>query len=125
VLLVGQPYGEIVDRVAILDLKCARIEDPARRAGAVALRAELVGRWSASGLPPMEGLPEWAELVQVNGALWEVEDALREHERRQDFGPAFVELARSVYRTNDRRAALKASIDRRLASPLWEPKSHA
>ncbi len=51
-------------------------------------------------------------LSGVNSQLWQVEDELRLCERRRDFGQRFVELARSVYRLNDRRAELKASIDK-------------
>ena len=64
------------------------------------------------------------ELKALNGALWEVEDELRRSERRGDFGPRFIELARSVYRTNDRRAAVKRRIDELLDSAVIEEKSY-
>ena len=64
-----------------------------------------------------------SELRSVNGFLWDVEDALRAHEARRDFGAAFVELARQVYKTNDRRAALKKEINLLCNSAIVEEKS--
>jgi hypothetical protein len=66
-----------------------------------------------------------AQLVTVNGELWEIEDRIRDCERAGDFGSGFVELARAVYRTNDRRAALKAQINQLCGSQLVEEKSYA
>jgi hypothetical protein len=69
--------------------------------------------------------PVMAQLVTVNGELWDIEDRIRDCERAGDFGPGFVELARAVYRTNDRRAALKAQINQLCGSQLVEEKSYA
>jgi hypothetical protein len=124
VLLVPVPYGEIADRVAILELKIARISDPGKVGAARALRDEWVRRWDEAGLPALERLEEWAGLVEVNAELWEVEDEVRICERNQRFDDRFVALARRVYLANDRRAALKSAIDRRLGSPFSEPKEH-
>lgn len=63
-------------------------------------------------------------LETVNQTLWDIEDAIREHERRQDFGATFVELARQVYLNNDRRSQLKRQIDSHLRSPWREEKSY-
>jgi hypothetical protein len=65
-----------------------------------------------------------AELKQVNEALWRIEDDIRDCERRQNFGPVFIELARSVYRENDRRASLKSRINDLLGSRIVEEKSY-
>jgi hypothetical protein len=81
------------------------------------------------GVEPAAGLAglaaATAELVAVNGELWHIEDRIRDCERAGDFGPGFVELARAVYRTNDRRAALKALINQICGSQLVEEKSYA
>jgi hypothetical protein len=66
-----------------------------------------------------------AELKAVNEALWQIEGEIRRCERAEDFGPRFVALARSVHRTNDRRAALKREINERLGSLLVEEKSYS
>jgi hypothetical protein len=63
-------------------------------------------------------------LREVNEALWEIEDAIREEERDQRFGERFIELARSVYQRNDRRAALKKRINEALGSAIVEEKSY-
>jgi hypothetical protein len=66
-----------------------------------------------------------SELGVVNARLWEIEDDIRDCERRQDFGPSFVSLARAVYRNNDRRAEIKHQINILLGSALIEEKSYA
>jgi hypothetical protein len=123
-LVVPTSPGDVLDRLTILRLKQEHARDPAVRTRVDALRAALEEAWSAAGLPASDAVPEYAALAAVNAALWDVEDALREHEARGDFGPAFVALARDVYRWNDRRSALKADIDRRLDASMHEPKLH-
>ena len=71
-----------------------------------------------------EGLePLAADLKAANVALQEIDDQIRACERTGDFGPRFVEMARSVYRHNDRRAAIKRQINERLGSEIVEEKS--
>jgi hypothetical protein len=60
----------------------------------------------------------------VNESLWQIEDDIRAADARGDFGPAFVELARSVYRTNDRRAELKRRINALLGSAMRDEKQY-
>jgi hypothetical protein len=66
-----------------------------------------------------------ADLRDVNGALWRIEDEIRECERKKDFGREFIGLARSVYIQNDRRAAIKRSVNELAGSRLFEEKSYA
>ena len=116
--------GELIDKITILEIKTERIVDPAKLANVCEELALLVAARDRS-IPPMAALEALtAELKVVNEAIWDVEDALRESERAGDFGPAFVERARSVYRNNDRRAALKRAINDRLGSRLIEEKSY-
>ena len=65
-----------------------------------------------------------AELERINADIWDVEERVRDHETRQDFGPGFVEAARSVYKLNDRRAHLKTRINQLLNATLNDDKSH-
>jgi hypothetical protein len=65
-----------------------------------------------------------AELKAVNAELWRIEDDIRAQERANTFGEIFVALARSVYRTNDRRAAIKREINDLLRSKIVEEKSY-
>ncbi len=134
-LLVPVSAGELVDKITILQIKVERIGDPAKQANvavelaaleAVAVRAGLVaGAGQADGLTGAVLAAATAELVDVNGELWDIEDRIRDCERAGDFGPGFIELARAVYRTNDRRAALKARINQLCGSQLVEEKSYA
>jgi hypothetical protein len=117
-------WGELLDKVTILELKAERITASAALAN---VRRELAAlRVVEARAPAAEGLTALrAELAHVNLALWEIEDAIREHEQAGDFGARFVELARSVYRENDRRAAIKRRINQLTGSDLVEEKSYA
>jgi chromosome segregation ATPase len=77
---------------------------------------------SAESRQQIDALKE--ELRQINEALWDIEDRIRDCERAQDFGPQFVELARAVYKTNDRRAAVKRRINELSGSAIREIKAH-
>lgn len=123
-LLVEISAGELLDKIAILRIKSERIRDSGKLRN---VRAELaVLETVRQTLPPSSALVDLeGQLRTANERLWEIEDALREYERRQDFGPQFIELARSVYLTNDRRTALKRTINELLDSRLIEEKSYA
>jgi tetratricopeptide (TPR) repeat protein len=116
--------GELLDRLTILQIKSERITDPAKLAH---VRAELAALRQAWGsVPETDELRRLAaELRAVNEALWEAEDVLRVCEREGDFGARFVELARSVYRSNDRRGALKRRVDDLLGAHTREQKEYS
>ncbi len=123
-LLVEVAPGELLDKLTILEIKSERIADPRKLEN---VRAEMAAL--AAPRASLEQSPRLAELVAqlkaVNEALWDIEDAIRLCERDQDFGPRFIALARSVYHTNDRRAALKRAINELLHSSLIEEKDYA
>ena len=123
-ILIEVAPGELIDKITILEIKHERITDDAKRAN---VHSELLSLCAAriAALPDDPELDRLtAELKSVNEALWEVEDAIRDCERAGDFGPRFIELARSVYLTNDRRAELKRTINTHLGSRLIEEKSY-
>jgi hypothetical protein len=122
---VELPLGDVVDKITILRIKARRIADPAKVANVRRELDVLEAAWAAAGHPSLDRLANAAALAEVNEQLWDVEDALREHERRGDFGPEFVRLARSVYHLNDGRAARKRAINLELGSALVEEKSYA
>ena len=116
--------GELLDKLTILEIKAARITDAAKLANVGREQATLAA--AAAGLPAADGLAALRDdLKAVNERLWDIEDEIREHERRGDFGDGFVALARAVYVTNDRRAALKRQINELLNSDIAEEKSYA
>ena len=121
---VDVPLGDVVDRATILRLKRSYLRDPSQRRNVENELAALEAAWASEAPLPMEELHHWKRLFEVNQALWDVEDALREHERRSDFGSEFVRLARAVYALNDQRAALKKAINLSLGSSLVEEKSY-
>lgn len=117
-------WGELLDKITILEIKRDRIAAPDKRAN-VLRELGVLARVAAA----VDGVGGLAALVfrlkAVNRDLWEIEDAIREEEARRDFGARFVALARAVYLTNDRRAAIKREINRLLGSALVEEKSYA
>ncbi len=123
-ILVEVAAGELLDKITILQIKSERIADAAKLAN---VRAELATleaarRRALRHSDEVDGV--LAELKAVNEELWEVEDELRACEAAGDFGPRFVELARSVYRHNDRRAELKRRLNDLTGSRLREEKSY-
>jgi hypothetical protein len=116
--------GEFLDKLTILEIKAERIADPAKLANVRRELDALRATWAASPLAGRDVARLVAELKAVNVMLWEIEDHIRRHEAEQSFGGGFVELARSVYRTNDRRAALKRELNLALGSDLLEEKSY-
>ncbi len=117
--------GELLDKLTILEIKSERMTDAAKLAN---VRAELATLTAARdrAIRASAALDELtSELKRVNEALWEIEDEIRVCERQADFGPRFIELARSVYHQNDQRAAVKRRINDLLGSRLIEEKSYA
>jgi hypothetical protein len=123
-LMVEIAPGELIDKITILEIKSQRISDAAKRHHIGTELASLVAARDRA-VPGSAELVRFAtELKAVNEALWRIEDEIRQCERDADFGLRFVALARSVYRTNDRRAALKRQINELLGSKLIEEKSY-
>jgi hypothetical protein len=123
-ILAPVSAGELIDKITILRVKATRIGDATKEAN---VRAELalLEATAAKELPASAELERLtAELTEINAALWDVEDGKRDHERRQDFGPSFVQLARRVYIDNDRRAAVKGQINALVGSEIVEEKSY-
>lgn len=117
-------WGEVIDKLTILDIKCDRLTDPAALSNVRRERAILAeaAQEALDGSSALRALRD--RLHDVNAGLWDVEDRLREMEAAGTFDDAFVALARSVYRENDRRAALKKEINVLLGSEIVEEKSY-
>lgn len=116
--------GELIDKITILEIKSARIEDPAKLANVRTELHLLTAVWAASSASAIDIAEERAQLKAVNAALWDIEDRIRLKEKAQAFDAEFIELARSVYFRNDERAAVKKAINLKLGSKLVEEKSY-
>lgn len=125
-MLVSAPIsvGELLDKITILEIKLSHITDPAKLAN-VARELEVLSAERDRFLAITDAMAAViADLKAVNESLWQIEDDIRDCERRQDFGETFISLARAVYRTNDRRAALKRTLNELTNSSLVEEKSY-
>jgi len=117
-------FGEVVDKITILEIKSERIGDPDKRAN-VRRELELLERtWVDATAGKADISEPRARLKTVNEELWEIEDEIRVKESQKSFDQKFIELARSVYVTNDRRADIKKEINQALGSELVEEKSY-
>ena len=117
--------AELLDKITILEIKRKRVSDKKKLAH---VRVELGALLSLRdrSLRRTRMLDELiGQLKAVNEELWQIEDDIREHEHRKDFGERFIELARSVYQKNDHRAAVKRAINELLRSQIIEEKSYA
>ena len=122
-ILVPVSAGELVDNITILRVKAERID--AAKVENVRKELALLEAVAADALPITADIERFtAELAEVNAALWDVEDGKRDCERRGDFGADFIRLARLVYVENDRRAAIKRSINEAVGSDIVEEKSY-
>jgi hypothetical protein len=117
-------WGELIDKITILEIKSARItNDTALRNVRHELRALSDEAVVTLSDPEVANLK--ARLRAVNEALWNIEDSIRELESRSQFDEQFIELARSVYKRNDERARIKREINDWLKSEIVEEKSYA
>ena len=117
-------YGELIDKITILEIKSERIGDPAKRANVGVELGLLNASWAEHPASRTDIALERARLRAVNEALWDIEDHIRLKEKAKAFDVEFIELARSVYIRNDERAAVKRAINEKLGSTLIEEKSY-
>ena len=112
-------HGEIVDKLTILQIKKENITDPIKLDNIVKEYDYLLSVVE-NDLGISTESPEYLELLSINKELWDIEDDIREWEDRYYFGDKFVELARLVYITNDRRARIKRDLNLLTGSELIE-----
>ena len=117
-------YGELIDKITILEIKSRRIGDAAKLANVRNELDLLNATWANDVASHTDIADERARLLAVNELLWDIEDKIRLKERAQAFDQEFIELARAVYFRNDERAAFKREINLKLGSQLVEEKSY-
>jgi hypothetical protein len=123
-ILIPVSPGELLDKITILRIKSARIADAGKRANVRLELGLLEKTWRESGCAAVDIAAEERALSQINERLWDIEDRIRDKEAGQTFDRDFIELARSVYVSNDERAAIKKSINQKLGSRIVEEKSY-
>ena len=117
-------YGELIDKITILEIKSKQMTDPAKLANVRNELDQFNATWAAHPAAATDIADERARLLGVNETLWDIEDRIRLKEKAQAFDQEFIELARAVYFRNDERAAVKREINLKLGSQLVEEKSY-
>ena len=117
-------FGELLDKIAILQIKSERMTDVAKLANVRNELEALERTWAAHPASAQDISDMRAELKEVNERLWVIEDDIRLKEKAQAFDADFIALARSVYFQNDIRARVKKDINQALGSAYVEEKSY-
>ena len=124
-VLTELSYGEFLDKLTILEIKSERISDQEKLENVRKEKAVLERIWQETHKGDIDISNEYKALKEVNEKLWQIEDDIRDKERDKIFDQEFIELARSVYFTNDERARIKKDINLKLGSDLVEEKSYS
>ena len=117
-------FGELLDKIAILQIKSERMKDEAKLANVRNELSALEQTWMAHPAAGHDIVNLRAQLKEVNERLWVIEDDIRLKEKAQEFDAEFIKLARSVYFENDVRAKIKKDINLALGSAYVEEKSY-
>lgn len=121
-LLVPVSVGELLDKITILQIKVERITEERKLSNIRKELAALLEICRQSRIDTTHQLVR--ELKQINESLWVIEDDIRDKERAKEFDARFIELARAVYVTNDRRFQVKAQVNQLMGSDYEEEKSY-
>ncbi len=116
--------GELIDKITILEIKKLKITDKDKL---IEVDKELVSlnKTKEKFILDDSSIAKFkTELKNVNLKLWDIEDGKRSAEKKNDFGKKFIELARNVYKFNDKRAKIKLDINNVLGSNIKEVKSY-
>ena len=124
-MLIDTPIslGELVDKISILIIKQKNINDKLKISH-VNKELDYLKITLEKNIKKEEINNYLDQLVKINSELWKIEDDIRECERKKIFDQTFIELARSVYFTNDKRANVKSEINIKFGSELVEVKSY-
>lgn len=123
-IMVPVSFGELLDKIAILEIKAERIDAPDKLANVRRELDALNTTWVAHAASAVDLSVLRAALKAVNERLWQIEDAIRVQEKAQRFDAEFIRLARAVYFENDERARIKREINLALGSTYIEEKSY-
>ena len=118
-------WGELFDKITILQIKLENLTSKNALENVERELKKLQSILTQNGPKTMETIRLEGELRQINQQLWGIEDKIRDKERTNSFDDEFIQLARSVYITNDERSRIKRKINELLGSELVEEKSYA
>ena len=124
-MLINTPIslGELVDKISILIIKQKNITDETKL-DHVKKELDFLQKTLMNYVQQEEINNYLENLININSKLWNIEDDIRECERKKLFNQTFIDLARSVYLTNDERAKVKNDINKTFGSELVEVKSY-
>jgi len=123
-ILIPISPGELLDKITILEIKSERIESTEKKANVNNELSMLNDVWEKAVSNDDEIAILRTEMKKINETLWDIEDDIRDEEKNRQFTERFIELARSVYVTNDQRADVKKRINQYLKSDIVEEKSY-
>jgi hypothetical protein len=118
-------WGDLIDKITILEVKSERLTSPQPLANVRRELAALEAVLQAHGDHATRVAGPRAALHAINGRLFDIEDAIRDREARQLFDAEFIQLARSIYFANDERGRIKREVNAILNSELVEEKQYA
>ncbi len=124
-MIINTPVslGELVDKISILHIKNKNIKDYEKNK-LVVQELELLNETLDKHIKREDIQKYLDSLIEINSKLWLIEDNIRDCERNKNFDQKFVELARSVYFTNDKRSEIKLNINKKFGSKIVEVKSY-
>ena len=124
IILAEISAGELVDKITILEIKKEKIKDSKKLKDIEKELLSLKDTFKRSITDPSKIMSLIDKLKTINLNLWNIENSKRLAEKNNDFGEQFIELSRSVYKTNDERSKVKLDINNILGSNITEVKSH-
>ena len=124
-MIISTPVslGELVDKISILHIKNINIKDE-EKLKLIREELELLNQTLNKHIKNNDIQNYLDSLIEINSKLWVIEDDLRDCERKKKFDQTFIDLARSVYFTNDKRSEVKLEINKKFGSKIIEVKSY-
>ena len=124
-MIINTPIslGELIDKISILLIKEKKIKD-VKKIDLIHEELTLLKK-TLNKVTKDSAIDDYLnQLIDINSALWKIEDELRDCEKNKEFDKKFIDLARSVYTTNDKRAEIKLEINNKFGSKIVEVKSY-
>jgi len=124
-MLINTPIslGELLDKISILIIKEKRIEDDQKQYH-IKNELDFLNKTLESSISRSQVKEYIDMLIEINSKLWLIEDDIRDCERKKQFDQKFIDLARAIYITNDKRSEIKLEINKKFGSKLVEVKSY-